>query len=96
MAWHYLMERSMKPELKTPCPCCGGPMSWCGDVATDDEPHGHDCDQITCTDCKYNVDFHSDDVRVADTFEGACFIVAARWNSRAPVSGVALGDGGKG
>jgi hypothetical protein len=79
----------MTPESTTaskaaellPCPFCGGPVVWCGEnPAPEDSPH--DCDQITCPHCEYNIDFNSDDVRVAETFESAKFIVAARWNRR--------------
>jgi hypothetical protein len=61
-------------------------MKWCGDVPiVDEDPKfamdTHDCDQITCTACRYNVtfDFTGDSVRDAELQE-LQEAVAQKWN----------------
>lgn len=71
----------MKPVLTRHCPLCGGPMSWCGDVPTEDEPDGHHpCHQITCTRCKFNVDFHDAESQSIAEFDDLLRHIAAKWN----------------
>ena len=81
-----------KPDLTKTCPLCGGPMQWCGDVPTDvgtsEEMASHTCDQITCTACQFNVEFHgiaSDDAPADDeiAFSRHLQQVADKWNGGA-------------
>jgi hypothetical protein len=71
-------------DALAPCPLCGGPMSWCGDVVTEDEPEGHTCHHLRCVPCGYNVDFNGKQFDVADTMEQLRALVFAAWNRRAP------------
>ena len=70
----------VKPALTRSCPLCGQPMKWCGDVPTEDEPEGHTCHHITCTDCQYNVDFHGPELQQLPEFEDLLVVIAAKWN----------------
>jgi hypothetical protein len=72
-------ELKMKPELTRPCPLCGGPMVWCGDVRLDDMEQ-HICHEIVCEACDYSVDFHGDDPN-AETMEQYLQWVASKWNA---------------
>jgi len=80
----------VKPELKRPCPLCGGAMKWCGDVPiVDDDPkfamETHDCSQITCTACKYNVDFNGPEMYAEEDMDKLHDLVSAKWNGAAGV-----------
>jgi hypothetical protein len=68
------------PHLSRQCPLCAGPMSWCGEVPTDDMPM-HPCHQITCVKCDYNVDFNLTDSPARDLdLADLCRVIAAKWN----------------
>lgn len=64
-----------------PCPFCGGPASWCGDVPCEDGDTHH-CDQIRCLACDFNFDCHSAASNEADTIEQSRAVTAAVWNRR--------------
>lgn len=81
-----------KPQLTRACPLCGGAMQWCGDVPIDpgtpEELATHTCDQITCTACGINVEFHGlpnrhtgdSDADVDTDFDQHLQDVADKWN----------------
>lgn len=84
----------MKPVLTRHCPLCGGSMSWCGDVPTEDEPDGHHpCHQITCARCKYNVDFHDAESQSITEFDDLLRHIAAKWNGGGKAHAIEVPDG---
>ena len=62
------------------CPFCGSEAYWCGEGPGDE---AHECHQIRCSGCSFQVDLDSYEAKSEETMEGLKDVVSAAWNKRA-------------